>query len=219
MSNEIQLNSVFANHKFENQNIAYATEIINNSSLNIKASMLRVCGVLSMLKDDVTKDDFKNDGFADVWDYAYQVFGIKTPTARRMAAVGSAFIREGKCVLGDNETWTYSTLVEMLPIKDIAKRLVDEGRITSTMGVIEVKSIVQEVKPKKASRGRSAKKEQKAEPLEILAIGPCVVSDHGIRAISLDGGRTVAFTLDGLTDNQVKNRLYKAVRDMLDSVE
>lgn len=208
--NDITLQKEFAGHKFVNANVAQATKLIAQEGNNARNSVLRVCGIAAM----VPADDYREEGFANGIEYMSQVFGVKSSQARLMLRVGAAFIEEGKCVLGTNEEWSLTQLVELLPIKDTAKQLAASGEVSPDMTVAQIKEVATAYKKPRKKRGG-----KHAALVSVLAIGPCLVSENGIVGVSLDGGRTMAFATDGLSDKAVRDRCYKAVREMLATIQ
>ena len=161
-----------------NQGVEINNPELKKITLDIRKSAANVIGntyKIAALIAHVDKDElYIEDGFADVFDYVKQCFGLEKSSTYNLIRVGSEFItavEHGKIksfetllTHGDKD-YSISQVFKMLPLGiDKAKELTADGVINETMSCRQIEKIVKENTDGTVARGKS--KDEPNEPTD-----------------------------------------------------
>lgn len=160
-----------------NQNVAInnpelkkVTGEIRKASANVIGNTFKISALIARVDSE---ELFIEDGFADVFDYAKQCFGLEKASVYNLIRVGNDFISEVKkgnitsfqtlLTHGDKD-YSISQVFKMLPLGiEKAKELTSDGVIDENMSCRQIERIVKENTDGTKARGKS-KTEPDPEP-------------------------------------------------------
>lgn len=158
------------NVSITNPELKKVTGEIRKASANVIGNTFKISALIARVDSD---ELFIEDGFADVFDYAKQCFGLEKASVYNLIRVGNDFISEVKkgnitsfqtlLTHGDKD-YSISQVFKMLPLGiEKAKELTSDGVIDENMSCRQIERIVKENTDGTKARGKS-KTEPKTEP-------------------------------------------------------
>ena len=153
-----------------NPELKKVTGEIRKASANVIGNTFKISALIARVDSE---ELFIEDGFADVFDYAKQCFGLEKASVYNLIRVGNDFISEVKkgnitsfqtlLTHGDKD-YSISQVFKMLPLGiEKAKELTSDGVIDENMSCRQIERIVKENTDGTKARGKS-KTEPKTEP-------------------------------------------------------
>ena len=160
------------NVSINNPELKKVTGEIRKASANVIGNTFKISALIARVDSE---ELFIEDGFADVFDYAKQCFGLEKASVYNLIRVGNDFISEVKkgnitsfqtlLTHGDKD-YSISQVFKMLPLGiEKAKELTSDGVIDENMSCRQIERIVKENTDGTKARGKS-KTEPKTEPDE-----------------------------------------------------
>lgn len=157
------------NVKIDNPELKKITGEIRKASANVIGNTFKIASLIAKVDAD---ELYVADGFADVFDYVKQCFGLEKASAYNLIRVGNDFITEVKkgnitsfetLLTHAGEDYSISQVFKMLPLGiDKAKELTADGVIDETMSCRQIERIVKENTEGTKARGK-AKTENEPE--------------------------------------------------------
>lgn len=158
------------NVSINNPELKKVTGEIRKASANVIGNTFKISALIARVDSD---ELFIEDGFADVFDYAKQCFGLEKASVYNLIRVGNDFISEVKkgnitsfqtLLSHGDKDYSISQVFKMLPLGiEKAKELTSDGVIDETMSCRQIERIVKENTDGTKARGKS-KTEPKTEP-------------------------------------------------------
>lgn len=160
------------NVKIDNPELKKITGEIRKASANVIGNTFKIASLIAKVDAD---ELYVADGFADVFDYVKQCFGLEKASAYNLIRVGNDFITEVKkgnitsfetLLTHAGKDYSISQVFKMLPLGiDKAKELTADGVIDETMSCRQIERIVKENTEGTKARGK-AKTENEPEETE-----------------------------------------------------
>lgn len=158
------------NVSINNPELKKVTGEIRKASANVIGNTFKISALIARVDSE---ELFIEDGFADVFDYAKQCFGLEKASVYNLIRVGNDFISEVKkgnitsfqtlLTHGDKD-YSISQVFKMLPLGiEKAKELTSDGVIDENMSCRQIERIVKENTDGTKARGKS-KTEPQTEP-------------------------------------------------------
>ena len=158
------------NVSITNPELKKVTGEIRKASANVIGNTFKISALIARVDSE---ELFIEDGFADVFDYAKQCFGLEKASVYNLIRVGNDFISEVKkgnitsfqtlLTHGDKD-YSISQVFKMLPLGiEKAKELTSDGVIDENMSCRQIERIVKENTDGTKARGKS-KTEPDPEP-------------------------------------------------------
>lgn len=131
--------------KLVNKELKDYTKKLKNCGDNIRKNYIKISFLLNEIE---SSECYLDDGFENTIDYASKVLNIQKTTTYNLLKIGKEFIAENgeRTVLTDKSNdYGVSQLQALLPVgAERAKELHDEGIITPSMSVRQIKQIIKE---------------------------------------------------------------------------
>lgn len=146
------------------------TTAIRKAGANVIGNTFKIAALIAKVENE---ELYAADGFADVFDYVKQCFGLEKSSAYNLIKVGNEFITEVEkgniktfetLLTHKNRDYSISQVFKMLPLGiDKAKELTKDGVIDVDMSCRQIEKIVKENTEGTAARG---KKKNEPEPVD-----------------------------------------------------
>ena len=148
------------------------TTAIRKAGANVIGNTFKIAALIAKVENE---ELYAADGFADVFDYVKQCFGLEKSSAYNLIKVGNEFITEVEkgniktfetLLTHKNRDYSISQVFKMLPLGiDKAKELTKDGVIDVDMSCRQIEKIVKENTEGTAARGKK-KNDPEPEPIE-----------------------------------------------------
>ena len=137
--------------ELKNKKLISHTKAIEKLLTSTKRNLFEISARLLVIRNE---NLFKDDGFKDVFDYAYKMFGYKKNMVYKMTTAAEKFIEQSpqdkgyvSILIHDKEDYTVSQLIELNSIEpDEAIRLDEQELINPSMSTKEIREVVKSYK-------------------------------------------------------------------------
>lgn len=148
---------------YENMTYQEAKDILREKMYNLKMNFIAAGYYLKYIRDH---EQFREDGYESIWEFAEDNYGIKKSTASRWMAMNDKFSQDGNSPILAEEFRSFekSQLQEMLYLDD--KQI---ETVTPDMTVKEIREVRKPEEPKKEDRELKKPDETDREYLKAAA--------------------------------------------------
>ena len=157
--------------ELKNKKLISHTKAIEKLLTSTKRNLFEISARLLVIRNE---NLFKDDGFKDVFDYAYKMFGYKKNMVYKMTTAAEKFIEQSpqdkgyvSILIHDKEDYTVSQLIELNSIEpDEAIRLDEQELINPSMSTKEIREVVKSYKNGEIDENGNFQKVEEVEEKE-----------------------------------------------------